>query len=350
MTTVKFSCHRLKIYGPATDNTCVTTLSLPLSRSSRSLVFGGNGLLWLALLPTSVAVVIVRRLAAGAVDSDYWWHLAAGRWMLDHGRIPTTDPFSITHAGQSWYAHEWLAELVIATADRIAGYAAVITLTAAIAGVGVLLLWRAVRYYGLAAGTAAWIAAAAIFLVASYYSARPQVWGFTLFALLLHELAAHDTGNRRRLWLLPVVFALWININPLALIGTATLAVYVLHRALSWLTAVGPRAGDQRRAFQHAALVAAGSALALCLNPRGPALLWFARVYLNKLPLAHRYIQEWRPLAFSGFNLVLYVVGGAVIVLVSLAMVRRRAVWPGALVLLFAVAAARSARYVRCST
>src|SRR5438552_3373985 len=84
---------------------------------------GPDGLLLFALVPL-VTAGFVRLLSGPVIDPDYWWHLATGRWMLEHGRIPFHDPFSYTHAGQTWYAHEWLAELGFAVADRVAGYAA----------------------------------------------------------------------------------------------------------------------------------------------------------------------------------------------------------------------------------
>ena len=45
-------------------------------------------------------------------DGDVSWHIAAGRWIFQHGRIPTTDPFSFSAAGHPWIATEWLAEVV----------------------------------------------------------------------------------------------------------------------------------------------------------------------------------------------------------------------------------------------
>ena len=93
---------------------------------------GGNASLWTALLPAVAFVAAALQLALSPVDPDYWWHLSTGRWMLDHGRVPFTDPFSFTHGGQNWYAHEWLSELVIGVVDKIAGYAGEIVLTAAI--------------------------------------------------------------------------------------------------------------------------------------------------------------------------------------------------------------------------
>ena len=45
--------------------------------------------------------------ARGLVDSDYYWHITAGRLVAERG-VMTTDPFSYTWGGQPWVMHEWL--------------------------------------------------------------------------------------------------------------------------------------------------------------------------------------------------------------------------------------------------
>ena len=56
-------------------------------------------------------------------DGDVSWHVAAGRWIIAHGSIPDTDPFSSTMAGQHWVAHEWLAEVLLGGAFGLGGFA-----------------------------------------------------------------------------------------------------------------------------------------------------------------------------------------------------------------------------------
>jgi hypothetical protein len=40
------------------------------------------------------------------LDGDTYWHIAAGRWILDKGAVPATDPFSHSMPGAAWTAHE----------------------------------------------------------------------------------------------------------------------------------------------------------------------------------------------------------------------------------------------------
>ena len=54
-------------------------------------------------------------------DGDVSWHVAAGRWILQNRAIPTTDPFSFTMAGHPWIAHEWLSEVIYASAFDLGG-------------------------------------------------------------------------------------------------------------------------------------------------------------------------------------------------------------------------------------
>jgi len=313
--------------------------------SSLQLVFGSKGLLWLALLPVLTVGAIARSLAVGAVDPDYWWHLTTGRWMLDHGRIPTTDPFSFTHAGQQWYAHEWLAELMLAVTNHVAGYAGNIVLTAAIATAGAWVLWRSARYYGVDLREATLLIAGSGVFIAKFFAVRPQVWAFAMLALLLHELAAHDTGCRRRLWHLPLLFAVWINVNLLAITGFVALTLYAAHRGVRWLQARRVDGGESRALAQHTWAVTLLSLAALSINPCGPGLLWFARVYVNRLPLAYRYIQEFQPLKFAGNDRWLMLGGAAAVAAVVVTMVQRRLLWPGILVLVFAIPALRAVRF-----
>ncbi|HEX7946034.1 MAG TPA: hypothetical protein VF495_15305, partial [Phenylobacterium sp.] len=67
-------------------------------------------------------------------DGDTYWHLAAGEWMLRHAQILKADVFSFTMPGQTWIAHEWLSEILMAAAARLAGLPALLVLYATAAG------------------------------------------------------------------------------------------------------------------------------------------------------------------------------------------------------------------------
>src|SRR5215217_6298811 len=45
-------------------------------------------------------------------SSDLWWHIATGRWIIEHRCLPLTDPWSFTRAGLPWLQHEWLSDVI----------------------------------------------------------------------------------------------------------------------------------------------------------------------------------------------------------------------------------------------
>jgi hypothetical protein len=61
----------------------------------------------IAILVYSAALFSPQVLA----DGDTWSHIAIGQWIIQHHAVPWTDPFSLTHGGAPWGAHEWLPSL-----------------------------------------------------------------------------------------------------------------------------------------------------------------------------------------------------------------------------------------------
>jgi hypothetical protein len=75
-------------------------------------------------------------------DSDFWWHLKTGEWIVHAGRLPVPDPFAYTtalarpaYAGEELVryfnlTHEWLAQGLIYLAWRATGAGGVVLLRA----------------------------------------------------------------------------------------------------------------------------------------------------------------------------------------------------------------------------
>ena len=80
-------------------------------------------------------------------DGDVSWHIATGQWILDNRAIPHTDPFSFTWAGKPWVPIEWLAEIVMAGAYRLARYSGIAALvTAALMALHAIIFFNATRF------------------------------------------------------------------------------------------------------------------------------------------------------------------------------------------------------------
>jgi len=75
-------------------------------------------------------------------DPDTYLHIAAGRWTLVHGALPTDDPFSHSLPGAPWIVHEWLSELVLALTYNGLGWQGLVVLSAACFGLAIAILAR----------------------------------------------------------------------------------------------------------------------------------------------------------------------------------------------------------------
>src|SRR5262249_44046935 len=41
-------------------------------------------------------------------EFDTWWHLRTGQWIVEHGSVPATDPFTSYGQGKERVAYSWL--------------------------------------------------------------------------------------------------------------------------------------------------------------------------------------------------------------------------------------------------
>jgi hypothetical protein len=81
-----------------------------------------------ALVVALAAALSLRRLD----NTDTWWHLAGGRWIVTHGSVPSNDPLSWTVRDHAWTNVQWLFDVLIYGLYRLGG-PSLLVVTAAIA-------------------------------------------------------------------------------------------------------------------------------------------------------------------------------------------------------------------------
>src|SRR4051794_12388568 len=62
-------------------------------------------------------------------DGDTGWHIRTGQWILANGRVPESDVFSYTKAGQPWFAWEWLWDVSFGWLHQMWGMQAVLAVS-----------------------------------------------------------------------------------------------------------------------------------------------------------------------------------------------------------------------------
>ncbi len=165
-------------------------------------------------------------------DSDMYWHLASGKWMLEHRDILRTDVFSSTVVGQPYSVGEWLGEVVLYLAYAIAGWPGIVLLRGLLVAVAGFFLARVALRSGARLAVAVPIVVAALVLSTIVWTDRPHLFTLALFPLLLDLLLAARDGRTRRLVLAPPLLLVWTDLHGGYALGLALIALFALEAVI----------------------------------------------------------------------------------------------------------------------
>ena len=177
----------------------------------------------------AVAAALVTVFSVGlkpVVDPDFWWHLATGRWMVEHGAIPFHDVFSLTAQSHRWITHEWLTELLFYGAWKIAGAPFLTLLTALVITACFSVVYLAARERGAPPLVCAPIVLLAALASAHTWGARPQMLSMLLTAILVLAISRMVVRSQEAppLWLAALML-LWVNLHGGFIFGLAVIGL-----------------------------------------------------------------------------------------------------------------------------
>lgn len=220
-------------------------------------------------------------------DPDTYWHVAAGRWILDHGAIPFQDPFSHTMRGAPWTAHEWLSEVILALAHQAGGWAGVVAVAAFAFATTLAILTRFLLKNFEPVHVLMFVAFAAM-MAAPHLLARPHVLAMPLMVIwTAHLVRASDQGITPSFWLLPVM-ALWANLHGGFTLGLALALAFALEGVLS-----ARKINQTARAAKSWGIFVGFSFISALLTPHGiKGLLFTLQILGGSYALDN--IGEWQ--------------------------------------------------------
>ena len=295
------------------------------------------------ILRALTALLLLGWFAIPATDTDSWWHLKTGEFIVHHHALPTPDPFAYTTylkpplshgealARDFNLTHSWLGQVIFYLVFSAGGFPALILLRAfllsAFCGVTGWIVYHRTR--GLYRAVGASIAAAGVAMFST--SDRPFLFTYLLLALTTAVLE-----YRRRVWVLVPMFVVWANLHPGFFLGWVVAGCYCAESI--WLRWRGKPQPDERRLW----LVSAMAIVASGLNPNGFRVVQVLLEYRNS-PMQSQ-LFEWQHPRFwepSWYTFVLWV--GLITLIVARSKVRP-VDW--LLFLLFAAASLQAVRNV----
>jgi len=241
-------------------------------------------------------------------DTDFWWHLKTGQYMVERHSLQAPDQFAYTTSAPVAYqgeqqvrhfnlTHEWLSQVLMYLVYGVAGFPGIIlvraVLLATVCGLAGLL---AARLSGNDyAGIAAAFAAASV--LTAFAADRPSLISFLGVAVFVCLLEL-----RRGYWALPPLALLWSNCHGGFPLGWVVLLAYCAGTLPFRRDAPWAREGRQLWLVTVCAIAASG------INPNGFGVVSTVFAY-RRSPMTANLI-EWRPPSLwgtpYGFDILLY--------------------------------------------
>ena len=247
-------------------------------------------------------------------DGDTGYHIRAGEYILSNLSVPKTDIFSYITPAIPWTAHEWLSEVIMALLHQLGGLTLLVIAFSLIIAVTVRMFYTNT----LSDGNNVFLSVVAtiVFLMLAmvHFLARPHI--FSLFILLIWYRLLNDFQYRQqnRLWALPFISLLWVNLHGGFVIGLAILGLYIAANLLLKFTNKDLWESSGRVKFKSLLRIFGLSTLACLVNPIGYHIFLFPVKLLSNTYIMDRVgeflspnFHELQPFKYVLFLLIIIV-------------------------------------------
>ena len=269
-------------------------------------------LLWFSL----VALEIFPLAGLRIVEQDIWFHLRNAEELLTRHSFLREDLYTFTTAGAPLVNYEWLSELPYYAAFQAWGLRGLLT-------VYLVLLWLifAGVYYlalrrGASFGDAALVTMAGVAVGCYSFGPRMLHFGWLCLIILLLVLE-HFERTGTGLWLLPPLFAVWVNLHGSWVFGFVVIGIYIISGLVEghWNNVAAQRWTPAQ--LKKLLLVSVASVVALLANPYGYKGAWYPFDLLLRQKAYLDNMGEWKSVDFNtgwgklAFLMIFAVLGAA---------------------------------------
>ena len=249
----------------------------------------------------AAAAVLLLVLVAGLLnwtsidmDNDPYYHLNAGRYIVNQHELPHDSFFSYLDPPRSWIDYYWLFQTLAYLVQRAVGDYGLVLLRglAVLATLGlVAAVFESKRREqdqdrrAVSVLTVAFVALYALALLPRFASIRPHTTTLVAMTLCLFILEC----LRGKEWLLVIVTLTWMNFHGIAYpIMLLVVGAYVIEIGAGWINERRLWNGRERTAL----LWMLGAMAMMLVTPHGVALI---ALPFRSIAVASRYILEIRP-------------------------------------------------------
>jgi len=256
-------------------------------------------------------VFFMGHLMINVWDPDFWWHLATGKWIVEHGRLPEHDPFSFATLQKDPYTpvnrvkfiltQYWLAQILIYKVYSWFGFAGVSFMRALLLTMCLLMVFLLLRLYRVNILLILPVTFLPGYLFRAFAGERPQLFTFFFAGVVIYLLEdIKKTLHQRkrpspiRYVILPLVMLLWANLHGGFIYGVVVIGIYVTS---GWIEVLYQRPGNgEKKDYSTAITLTILAFVAIPITFLNPNTYHALIDHLRYKPFTYlSYIQEYTP-------------------------------------------------------
>lgn len=214
--------------------------------------------------------------------SDMWWHIAAGRELLQTGTLWMVDDWSFSAHGEVWLNHEWLADIIYYGWVSLLGVESLVYWKWLVIVATFILLQIALARSSASLLAGLICASMAAAIAAPFLDVRPHLYSLLLFSVLLVLLLGRGPKAHALRVPLGLFFLLWVNLHGGFFYGLMALGILIFPwRELSVTT------------FKTALVTGLICVAASMVNPSGFKAFLYPLAYAFDSGSPFRQLGEW---------------------------------------------------------
>lgn len=233
------------------------------------------------------------------IDTDFWWHLKTGNWILSGGGIPAVDLYTFTDSDKRWIDLHWGFQVLVAVLYGLGGVSLV-----TLAKATILTAVMAVAWFAGGLSLPAWKKSALWLLplicIIGRGLERPELLSQLFLAVWLW-IATSTDQQPNRIWWLPILMIVWVNCHALFVLGLVVSFCYLVDAsARYWLNGrCGLEARTKGPTFQTIWIVGGLVIVACFVNPYFEQGAFFPLTLYRKFSVEKEFysqaVAEFRP-------------------------------------------------------
>lgn len=162
-------------------------------------------------------------------EPDIAFLLGQGRWIVEHGQIPATDPFSYTthYHDVPYVIEKWLTEVIFYCIEATVGLKGLLLFDGIMLTLAFCIIpYRITHLCGMRGGASMRIAALSLTTSMCHLAVRPEIFSFLFTAIwfeVMVRMSIATSGNTKIRWdfvaILGILMCLWSNLHTLFMVG-----------------------------------------------------------------------------------------------------------------------------------